>query len=135
MSAYSENRTSFKDIDTLIAALAECGYPKSHIEIHDKPQNLYGYHGDKREDTAEVIIRRKYVGSASNDIGFKRSADGTYAAIISDYDSHKHNAKWMAKLKTSYAENGIMKTASKQGLRFAGKKVVNGRLQLQFLKA
>jgi len=140
MSAYSENRTAFKDVDTLIAALVECGYPKECIEINETAQHLYGYHGDKRTDTAEIIIRRnnvnKYMsGGASNDIGFKRSADGTYSAIISQYDSGKHNAKWMAKLKTAYAENGIMKTASKQGLRFAGRKVVNGKLQLQFLKA
>ena len=140
MSAYSENKTSFKDVDTLIEALVACGYPKEAIEVHEKAVNLYGYHGDMRKDTAEIVIRRanvnKYMsGGASNDIGFKKSADGTYAAIISEYDSGKHNARWMAQVKTSYTENGIMKTANKQGLRFAGRKLVNGKVQLQFLQA
>jgi hypothetical protein len=140
MSAYSENKTSFKDVDTLIEALVACGYPKEAIEVHKTPQHLYGYHGDRRADTADIIIRRENVnrymsGGASNDIGFKKSADGTYNAIISEYDSGKHNAQWMAKLKTSYAENGIMKTAGKQGLRFAGRKIVNGKVQLQFITA
>lgn len=140
MSAYSENRTSFKNVDDIISALIDCGYPREAIEVHETAQHLYGYHGDKRADTAEIIIRRANVnrymsGGASNDLGFKKQPDGTYAAIISDYDSGKHNKFWMAKLKTSYAEHGILKVAQKQGLRAAGRKIVNGKVQLQFVKA
>lgn len=135
MSKYSENKTSFKDVDLLIQALVDCGYPREVIEVHETAQHLIGYHGDKRAETAEVIIRRAHVGSASNDIGFKRNADGTYGAIISEYDSGKHNDRWMAKLKTSYTEHGIRRTAAKQGLRFVGTSMNGSKRQLQFVKA
>ncbi len=140
MSKYSENKTSFKDVDLLVAALVECGYPKECIEVHEEAQHLYGYHGDKRADTAHVIVRRQHVnqymsGGSSNDIGFKRGTDGTYAAIISDYDSNKHNKLWLNKLKVGYAEGGIKKQAAKKGLRYVGT-VLNGtKRQLQFVQA
>jgi hypothetical protein len=140
MSAYSENKTVFRDASLLIEALTECGYQAGDIEVHAQPTNLYGYHNDKRDDTAEIIIRRDNVnarmsGGASNDIGFKRNADGTISAIISDYDSYKHNAQWLTKLKVAYAEKGLIRQGAKQGLRFAGKQLVGKKMQLFFTKA
>lgn len=105
----------------------------SEVLYNPVAQNLEGYHGDKREDVAEIIVPRIAIGAASNDIGFKRQEDGTYAAIVSDYDKHAHNAAWMTRLKVAYADRGIMQRAAKQGLRFIGKKSVNGKLRLQFM--
>lgn len=56
----------------------------------DSPQHLEGYHGDLRDEKAQVIIPRatvnKYLsGGASNDAGFNFIGDGC-EAIISDYD-------------------------------------------------
>jgi hypothetical protein len=134
MSAYSETRTTFKDAALLLEALKEMGY--GEVECHiGNPQQLVGYHGDLRADKADIIIRRKHIGSASNDIGFRRGADGTYGAIISDYDSHKHNAQWTAKLRNSYADKGIMRQAKRAGLRFTGKKLVANKMKYEFVKA
>jgi hypothetical protein len=62
MSAFHTVRTLYKDPECLIAALAEMGY--TEVEVHEVAQHLYGYHGDKRNETANIIVRRKFVGSA-----------------------------------------------------------------------
>lgn len=116
-------------------ALGDAGY--TEVEIHEVAQNLFGYHGDVRSEKANIIVRRKYVGQSANDLGFVKSADGTYAAIVSEFDSHKHNADWMRALKQHYTERVDMKLAKKTGLQLMSRKVieVNGkkRIQLQFL--
>lgn len=133
MSAYTEQKTQFKDAALLVEALKACGI--SEVNVFETAQQLEGYHGDKRTDTAEVIIPRRAVGYLSNDIGFKRQPDGTYKAIVSEYDSSRYNADWMRNLVNSYSELGIMRQAKKAGLKFTGKKQVNGKLRLQFVKA
>ena len=75
------------------------------------------------------------MGRASNDLGFVKSPDGTYRAIISDFDKSRHNDAWMLKLTDSYSEHGVVKQAARQGLRFLGKKKdAQGQVQLQFLE-
>ena len=133
MSAYAELQTQYKDKDCLIAALKEMGYDT--VEDHEKAQNLYGYHGDMRNEKANIIVRRQYVGSAANDLGFVKKDDGTYGAIVSQYDSNKHNATWFTGLKKHYTEKVTMKTAAKRGLKFAGRSIVNGKIQLKFIQA
>lgn len=133
MSAYMEQETSFQDADVLCATLKELGI--TEIQRHESAKHLEGYHGDKRPETAEIIIPRHAVGTASNDIGFKRGADGNYTAIISQFDQSRYNADWMRQLKVRYAENKTIKCAARVGLRFIGKKSVNGKLQSQFIKA
>jgi len=43
----------------LTKALADMGFKE--VEVHDTAQKLHGFQGDVRKETAEVIIRRKYV--------------------------------------------------------------------------
>lgn len=120
MSAYNEIETTYSDQACLVEALKEMGY---HPQVSETPQNLEGYHGDKRTQTAEIIIPRKQVGGASNDVGFKRNADGTFTAIVSDYDkSSNFNAKKQAELKKLYTEKVAMKQAKANGLKFVSKK-------------
>jgi hypothetical protein len=108
----------------------------TEVENHiGNPQQLVGYHGDLRAQRADLIIRRKHIGSASNDIGFVKSADGTYAAIISDYDSGRHNAQWTAKLRNAYADKGIMRQAKRAGLKFIDKKMVKNKMKYEFILA
>lgn len=102
MSHYSKIKTKITSRKSLVKALMRMGFKENQIEIHDEATNLYGYQGDKRDDVANVIIRRKNVGAASNDLGFVLDEDGTYRAIISDYDSHKYNKKWLNNLSTGY---------------------------------
>lgn len=117
------------------------GFALEEIEVNTKPAHLYGYHGDMRNDTAEIIIRRQFVnsrlsGGSSNDIGFARQADGTYAGVISQYDSNFANTAWLGRLSAAYARKAIVQKAQTQGLRFVGAvKQPNGKTQMQFVKA
>lgn len=140
MSQYTEQQTQITDAEILKDCLKEKGYDK--VEHHEQPQPLVDFCGrqttylDKTGDKAEIIIRRKYVGGAANDIGFKKNSDGTYGAIISQYDKGKHNAAWMADLKKRYAEKKIRKQAKIAGLSFMKKvETKEGGFKLQFVKA
>lgn len=122
MSAYNEIETQFSDQDCLVDALKEMGYQP---QVSEKPQNLEGYTGDTRKQTAEIILPRRQVGGASNDVGFKKNADGTFTAIVSDYDrGGNFGLKKQAQLKRLYAEKMAVKQAKKNGLKFMGKKEI-----------
>jgi hypothetical protein len=140
MSEYRKSTTNCKDREVLIGALIEMGYKREHIEIHEQAQQLIDFQGhptryiDPTGDKANVIVRRRHVGGAANDLGFKLNPEtGTYDAIISRYDSGKHNAKWLAGLKTNYAEKGLAKTLKKQGFKYLGKEIVNGKIQIKYM--
>jgi len=140
LSEYRKSTTNCKDRECLIDALIEMGYKREHIEIHEEAQQLFDFQNrpthytDRNGDKANVIVRRQHVGGAANDLGFKLNPEtGTYDAIISAYDSSKHNPKWLARLKTNYSEKNLIKTAKKQGFKYLGKKVVLGKVQLQWL--
>ena len=127
MSMYVTIKTQFKDPNCLVSALAETGqWTKEQIEVHEEAQNLYGYHGDIRQDKAHIIIRRQHIGSASNDIGFVKGEDGSYSAIISKYDSGKYDAKWIGTLKYNYGYEVTRKQAKTRGLRVERQTLPNG---------
>lgn len=148
MSAYHEQTTQFKDRDLLVSALNECGYGPETISLYQTPQPLYDFHnrktsylgltdskGKSMHDTAEIIIRREHVGPSANDVGFRLNLiTGCYGAVISEFDSYKHNEAWLNRLKVAYAEKGIMRQATRAGLKFTGRKQVNGKTQLQFVQ-
>ena len=113
MSHFTSIKTQIKDKDALIKALNDVGF--KNIEIHETPQSLYGYQGDVRPETAEVIIRRKYIGSYSNDIGFKKQEDGQFQAIISEYDRSQYNQQWLNKVMQRYGYYTLMASAQEQG--------------------
>src|SRR6185369_13789449 len=115
-------------------ALGEMGY--NEVEVHENPQQLIDYRGnkttylDKTGDKAHIIVRRKFVGGAANDLGFKKSEDGSYSAIVSEYDSSRHNTAWFNKLRGHYTEKVTIKAAAKQGCKYVGKKVVGNKVKL-----
>lgn len=123
MSEYTTAATIFRDKKCLLQALADVGY--ADHEDHAEAQHLYGYQGDKRSQKANIIVRRKVIGGASNDIGFIRKADGTYEAIISEYDKGRHNKAWMKTLEKHYNANVIIKKNKAKGYEF--KKEVKGK--------
>jgi hypothetical protein len=125
ISEYNEIQTQYSDRECLVSALEEMGYKP---QVSEKPQHLQGYQNDRREQTAEIIIPRRQVGGASNDVGFKKNADGTYTAIISDYDKGSNfNLKKQNELKKIYAEKHSIKQGKANGLRFMGKKQVTNK--------
>lgn len=127
MSHYSSVTTKIKSKKDLVKALQKISSGKWNncVEVHDEPDNLVGYHGDKREQKAHIIIRRKDVGSASNDIGFVRQKDGTYQAVISDYDKNSlgYNQEWLDKLSQLYSVEVIKSTAETNGFDFEEEQV------------
>lgn len=103
MSHFTSIKTQIKNRDALVTALSDIGF--KNIELHETAQHLYGYQGDVRQ----------YIGSSSNDIGFKQQTDGQYEAIISEYDRHRYNEQWMNKLMQRYGYHALKATAQEQG--------------------
>jgi hypothetical protein len=113
MSHFTSIKTQIKNADALIKALADVGF--KNLEYHETAHHLYGYQGDVRPESAEVIIRKKYIGSMSNDIGFQRQENGEFKAIISEYDRGKYGQLWLNKLMQRYGYHTLMASAQEQG--------------------
>lgn len=128
MSHYTVLRTQFVDAAALVKALADLGF--AEVEVHEKPKHLRGWLGGVRLDSAEIIIRRKYVGKASNDIGFKRQPDGTYTAIISEFDRARFSAAWLERLAQRYAYHITLGKLTEQGFELVTEKQEQGRIHL-----
>jgi hypothetical protein len=93
-----------KDRRLLVAALADLGY--SEVE-EGEALPLFGYHGDRRPETAEIVVRRRHLGSASNDLGFARTPAG-YIPIVSEYDQRTlRGGRFLVELRTAYSERVI----------------------------
>lgn len=105
---------AFKDRECLLQALQECGYAETE---EGEAVSLYGYHGDRRPETAQIVVRRKFIGAASNDLGFQKTEAG-YVPIISEYDQrYIMQGKFLTNLKTTYN----LKSAEKLARSLRGK--------------
>ena len=117
------NDVIFKDRRLLLAALAELGY-RDVEEGDDLP--LYGYQGDRRPETAAIVIRRQHVGYSSNDLGFARTAQG-YVPILSEYDQRVlHEGRYLAKVRTAYSEQVVAEVRKR--LNGTARRTVEGGL-------
>lgn len=105
MSKYlSYAEICYADRRLLLAALGDLGF--SVVEEGERLP-LFGYQGDRRPETAELVVRRQYVGSASNDLGFARTPTG-YTPIISEYDERiLLGGQFLARLRTAYSERVV----------------------------
>ena len=128
MSHFTTLKTNIVDAKALVAALDELGFKT--VEVYEQPQNLYGYRGDQRPQTAEVIIRRKYVGRMSNDIGFKRQASGAFEAVISEFDRRKYSQTWLDGLTQRYAYQVSRARLEEQGFTLVNQENVKGQIHL-----
>ncbi|MGH3242900.1 MAG: DUF1257 domain-containing protein [Spirillospora sp.] len=113
MSHFTRVRTTLRDSDLLAKALAEVGF--TTVETHAAPQTLYGYQGDARPERAEVIVRRRHVGRMSNDIGFRRGSDGSFEAIISEFDRNRYDGGWLTKVSRAYGHAAALRYAEDNG--------------------
>jgi hypothetical protein len=114
MSHFVNIQLQIREAPILIRSLHELGF--EHVEDHAEPVHLYGYQRDERPETAEVVIRRNYIGRASNDIGFRRQQSGEFKAIISEFDRHRFSDPWLQELNRRYAYNLIKEQAREQYL-------------------
>jgi hypothetical protein len=113
MSHFTTMRTKLIAKDHLLSALGDLGF--TDVETHATPSRLFGYQGDARPELAEIIIRRKHISPASNDIGFSKSTDGTFQAIISEYDRSKYSHSWMQKVQQRYVYHATKEALSNEG--------------------
>lgn len=132
MSEYTVVQVEYNDAECIKAALKELGYT---FEEHQTAQNLEGYRGDTRTQSAEIIVRRRNVGAASNDVGFKRKADGKFELIISDYDRRgKTGNNFMQKMKQLYSKHKTLKQLKKMGKTVTSVKTTSdGRIKIKAL--
>jgi hypothetical protein len=129
MSHFTVMNTLLKDVPALVKALNEVGFKQ--VEVSEEAQPLFGYRGDRRSQTAEVIIRRKYIGPSSNDIGFKRLENGTFQAIISAYDRHKYSQQWLDRVSQRYAYHVATAKLQEQGFNLIEEEnQADGRIHL-----
>lgn len=101
MSAYLTLLTPMTDQECLLAALVDLGFDKTKVEVHATPVELVGYAGDRRAQVANIVIRRRHIGAASNDVGFLATSTG-YQALVSDYDHPRFGASWITQLSQRY---------------------------------
>ena len=119
MSKYSRVGTKFLNRIALRRALEEV-FGKGHVEDCETPKALIGYHGDTRPEKADLIVRRKYVGSSSNDLGWTwNAATGVFDAIVSEYDAG-HARSRLDKLTQAYAVEVAKMTAEDLGYVVSG---------------
>jgi hypothetical protein len=129
MSHFTTLKTQLAEVKALRAALADLGFPD--VDVYETAQPLYGYQGDVRPQTAEIIVRRRHLGRLSNDLGFKRNAAGTFDAIISEYDQRKYSEEWLASLTQRYAYHVARARLEEQGFVLASEEQTkDGRIHL-----
>lgn len=117
MSHFTKVRTTITDQDRLVAVLRELGF--AEVESHAAPTHLYGYRGDERPEKAEVAVRRKHIGRLSNDLGFHRTADGTFEAVISEFDRTRYGGPWLRKVAQRYGRLTALAYAESNGFDIA----------------
>ena len=132
ISEYAVIQLQLNDQDSIVKALEEMGYK---CEVHDTPQTLVGYMGDNRTQKAHIIVGRKNISSASNDIGFVKTANGNYEMIISDYDRHtSHSKNFLEKLNQIYSKQRVIKQARQMGYTVSSQSIEqDGRLRLRLM--
>lgn len=117
------------DAQCIKDSLAELGY---EFEEHEQAQQLYGYEGALRQQKAHIIVRRKHVGAAANDVGFLKLPNGGFQLIISEYDRDVNGEVFMHKIKQVYGSHMIAKVARKKGYRIKSKEVdQDGRMKIK----
>lgn len=115
MSAYKKIECDIVDKDSLLEALELLDL---EAEVHENPINLKGYRGDKRNETAHIVIDKQQVNKftgASNDIGFLwNEAENKYEFIVSEYDQR---FKMDQRIIQAYIKVVLEKALKKNGFK------------------
>ena len=95
MSKYNASTVVIRDLGGMVATLRRL-FPRCKVDVSPSGTNdlvAYGYHGDSRETDqiaglgrlgrVAAVVR---LGGSSNDLPIRRMDDGTYRAIVSDFD-------------------------------------------------
>ena len=103
MSAFVDVDVEIKNETALVNALRRMGYE----QLRHGRQKLVGYQGDQRKEEADIVVDRRHLTSASNDLGFRKEEGGKWKMIISEYDksalSRKHEGGFEKQFKSAYS--------------------------------
>jgi hypothetical protein len=143
MSHYASFTTTLREADFVVAALRSMGYAVEQSTNAACPLTAKGY--GVQSFQAEIVIRKaeitRHHGHCYGDIGFTRTADGTFQATIDDLDegtmrrdsSGKTLGNWMDRVTQAYTEQAKMSWAISQGYVFAGRETdEQGNVELLF---
>lgn len=133
MSKFVSFETEFTDGKLLIEALTKMGLKgvQNHIGHPVRMQDFVGSRSQGRD--ADILVPRNQVGHWSNDLGFVRVDNGTYEAIISDYDQGRYNGNWRNKLAVEYSEVELGSKMKKLGFKLVNTGLKqNGNRAYQF---
>jgi len=131
MSHFTTIKTKITDSNALRKALKDLGYPIIE-EGHNLP--LYGYQGDKRPQTANIVVRRKYISAASNDLGFIKVGIA-YEMIISEYDVDLLGSDFVNNLMQRYAYHKVLsETKSQKWTKVKEENMQDGTIKLVLTK-
>lgn len=122
MSHYAAFKTTMRDANFLVAALAQMGFTT------ERNATLMGFM-DRADQAADVVVRKAEFQRVTGkyllgDIGFDRGADGSYHMISDDYHGYMAAMKFSDRVNQSYAEQSKMAWAEQQGYMFCGREVV-----------
>lgn len=120
MSHYSTIKTVLVDGEIIKQALTQMGF--SYKVGKNLP--LYDFLG-QRTQTSDIIISRKELSSASNDIGLRRTSNGSYEVLISEFDERQAKTKdFLANLVYRYSFLKVKKELALSGFKIAEEKIL-----------
>lgn len=124
MSHYTSIALEIRDREALVAALGDLGIGK--VEVHASPQPIRGYDGQTRR--AEVILRG--VGYYGGDVGFRRTRDGRFEAVLDQDDEQQLGRDWRNRLLQRYGRHVAVARLQKKGFRVVREEAREGKLHL-----
>jgi hypothetical protein len=141
-NVYADVPFKIQHLDCLVRALQESKHPRTGesfakcVERHADALPLEGYMGDKRTERAHVVIPRRHLKYAANDIGFFCEADGTVRAIVSDNEQgyYGKGSAWLRRVTDLYHAAVAEKTIPR-GFRVTRTEQPDGTIKLSAVKA
>lgn len=112
MSKYlAFTEVAFKDRALLLDALREIGCQEVRQGVN---LPLGQYWREQEHLTADLIIPRHSIGNYYGDIGFARSAEGSYRVIVDELDRARAlEGQFLTRLRTAYHERVIAQIAAR----------------------
>lgn len=120
MSHLSTLKTNITDLEALKRALLHVGVKANQIEVSTNgPRSAHGYHNDAFH--ANLIVHKDMVRNFGSDIGWEKTADGTYAIHTDSYNygPHQHyDESWTNRLNTRYAVEKAKMSLDAKGVEY-----------------
>jgi hypothetical protein len=123
-------RTQFTSRYRLRQALDAAGVAYEEVPIGQAERHVYGYRGDERPETATFIVRRKHIGTLSNDLGWTWNGQ-CFEEIVSEYDEGcAATTSIRSTVKREYAVVTATEAARAKGYRVKRVDQAKGQVQL-----